>query len=145
MPFDKPLHVGPPRGKQDAMEFELERDRKLDSAGAGAGTWTPYQLGPTFEGVGMHLDQIVAHLLTEERTGAAISYRVGIEKSYDGVVFVAGGYVIPAQNNLGYTISNAYTTRTDFGRYFRFVVELSDAGAVESAKFSLCMHLKFWT
>ena len=145
MPMDKQLTVRPPRSAQNVIEVELERDRFLESAGAGGGTWQTYQLGPTFDGVGMHLDQIVGHLLLEERTGAGISYRLGIEKSYDGVIFVAGGYVIPAQNTVGYTISSAYTTRTDFARYFRFVVELSDAGAVESGKFSLCVHLKFWT
>jgi len=145
MPIDKQLIVRPPRSAQDAIEVDLERDRYLASAGAGGGSWQTYQLGPTFEGVGMHLDQIVAHLLLEERSGAGISYRLGIEKSYDGVVFGAGGFVIPAQNTVGYTISNAYATRTDFARYFRFVVELSDGGAVESGKFSLCVQLKFWT
>lgn len=145
MPIDKLLIVRPPRSAQNAMEVELERDRYFESAGAGGGTWASFQLGPTFENVGMHLDQIVVHLLLENRSSANISYRVGIEKSYDGVVFVAGGFVLPAQNNVGYTITGAYTTRTDFARFFRFVLELTDAGAVESAKFSLCAQLKFWT
>lgn len=145
MPMDKLLIVRPPRSAQDAIEVELERDRYFESAGAGGGTWQTYQLGPTFEGMAPHLDQIVAHLLLEERSSANISYRLGLSRSYDGVVFAAAGFVIPAQNNVGYTTSAAYTTRTDFGRYFRFVLELTDTGAVESAKFSLCAHLKFWT
>lgn len=146
MPMDKKLQISPPRaGTSHAFEVELERDRKLTSAGTGPGTWTSYQLGPTFEGLAEHLDQLVAHLLLEERSSANISYRIGIEYSYDGVVFLSGGFVLPAQNNVGYTISAAYNTRTDFGRYFRFVVGVDDVGAVESANFSLCMHLKLWT
>ncbi len=126
MPIDKQLRVGAPRSAQHAMEIILEHDRFFASAGAGGGTWQTFQIGPTCENMGMHLDQMVAHMLVEQRTGAGISYRLGIEKSYDGVVFVAGGYLVPAQNNLGYTVSSAYTTRTDFERYFRFVLELSD-------------------
>ena len=145
MPIDRQVVVRPPRSAQNVIEVELERDRKLESAGAGGGTWQTYQLGPTFEGVGMHVDQIVGHLLLEERSSANISYRLGLEVSYDGLVFVAGGFVIPAQNNVGYTVSSAYTTRTDFARYFRFVLQLTDAGAVESAKFSVCVQLKLWT
>ena len=146
MPIDKKLSISMPRGgASHAFETELERARKLQSAGTGPGTWTSYQLGPTFEGLSEHLDQIVAHVLVEDRSGANISYRLGIEKSYDGVIFTPGGYVLPAQNNVGYTITAAYTTRTDFGRYFRFTLDLDDTGAVESAEFSLAVHLKLWT
>ncbi len=146
MPMDKKLSINPPRGGTSfAFEVELERARKLQSAGTGPATWTTYQLGPTFEGLAEHLEEITAHVLVEDRSSANISYRIGLEKSYDGVVFSAGGFVLPAQNSNGYTITSAYTTRTDFGRYFRFVLELDDNGAVETALFSASMHLKLWS
>ncbi len=146
MPIDRKLSITPPRaGTSFAFEVELERSRKLASAGTGPGTWTEYQLGPTFEGLAEHLEQITAHILVEDRSSANISYRIKIEKSYDGVIFTSGGFILPAQSSNGYTISSDYTTRTDFGRYFRFTLDLDDAGAVETAFFSASIHLKLWS
>ncbi len=131
--------------KPPAFEDECMRDTRLVSSGAGAGNWQWYEISPVYEGLAQYLDQIVVHLTQQERSSVNLNHRVQIQYSADGLEWSAGGDIIASQNTEGYTISGAFATRTQFGRFIRLRLGLEDNGTVYSGVFSVWAHFKMWT
>ncbi|MFH1464976.1 MAG: hypothetical protein ABIO70_11385 [Pseudomonadota bacterium] len=52
---------------------------------------------------------------------------------------------IAASNTADYTISAAFTTRTQFGRFIKVQLGLVDDGASYTARFSMWLEVKLWT
>ena len=132
------------RPRSNAVEIVVMEGRKLTSNGAGAGIWMDFALGPIFEGLAAHLESITVHLLQEHRSNANLNHRVQLVKSYDGTMWNPGVDIIASQNTIGYTISADYTTRTEFGRFFKLRLGLEDDGTPYDAEFSATICLKFW-
>lgn len=103
-------------------------------------------VGPVFQDIGPQLQDIVVHVFGQQAT-ANFTYKILAEYSYDGELWAAFGaalVTVTAGNVNKYTLSAPYTTRADFGRHLRFLVEVNDnATAVEAAQLSVSVAFRF--
>jgi hypothetical protein len=112
----------------------------------GNGTAVAVQVGPVFRDVGPYLQDIVVHCKGYTSTNGFF-YAVQAEFSYDGEQwepFTANLITVVAADVSKSKVSSAYTTRTDFGRHIRFLVETDDNNTgVAAAQLSLAVAFRF--
>ncbi len=130
---------------RDVKVLQVEALTRRTLVSAGASSYDYWTIGPVFEGLGPKLDKAVAHIVCNNRSSANILYLIRIQYSYNGLDWITGGNVLPAQSAEGYTVGADYSTRTDFGIFTRFQIGVSDAGAQEQGTFSVTLALKLWT
>lgn len=104
------------------------------------------ELGPVLHNVGQALEDIVAHLNIEDKT-TGFQVNVKLTKSFDGKNFVdVGSFWLNPVTTAGYSISSAFSTRSDFGLHMGVRLIIPNLGAsVESARVSLKLALRFAT
>ncbi|MFH1463497.1 MAG: hypothetical protein ABIO70_03845 [Pseudomonadota bacterium] len=139
---DKEFVSPAPAKRPAAYEIEIMRNRLFKSKGV---TPSFFDVGPVLEGLAPCLDQLVVHLVCDERSSEDLDYQVTLFYSPDGVDWTQGGDIIPVQNDADYTISDAFTTRTQFGRFIKVQLGLVDAGVACTARFSMWLDVKLWT
>lgn len=96
------------------------------------------------EGLAPCLDQLVAHVVFDEPSSGNLQHQATLFYSPDGVEWTQGGDLIAA-NATAYKISDAFTTRTQFGRFIKVQLGLVDDGASYTARFSMWLEVKLWT
>ena len=124
----------------------VELCNKKDMVTQGTGTATTLRIGPAFRDIGPYLQDIVVHGKGYNDTNGFF-YTIKAEFSYDGEdwePFAANLMAVTSPNVSKSMVSAAYTTRTDFGRHLRFVVELDDSNTgVATAQLSLSVAFHF--
>lgn len=126
-----------------SLQMQYKVIIKSDGGGAEFNDWVP--VSPAIEG-GEDIEDVVIHLEVFFRT-ANLDIKYRIARSMEGLIWKNGGDVLysPAANSNLYVISSPYTTRTDFGRFFRIEMGTADSGAVESATVSSILAIKTWS
>ncbi len=131
-------------GSQSVMVAEILSKREFSSLGTGAVALE--LVGPTFREIGPQCVDIVIHGKGFNSVNG-FSYRVLAQYSYDGEVWedFTGALLTVAAADVNKTrISTPYTTRTNFGRYIRFLVETDDtANGVAKAQLSISVAFRF--
>lgn len=111
----------------------------------GDSSYDDIQVGPVLSGIPLYVEDMVVQALCESRT-AGFKYKIKGQWSFDGKTWEDyDSDLLGEQSVSGAVNGSAYTTRTDFGRYVRFLVSVNDAGAVEQGVLSVIVVLKFWT
>lgn len=126
----------------------VELADKKDLVTLGTGTVSFVQIGPVFRDIGPYLQDVVVHGKGYNTTNG-FSYTVKAQFSYDGELwepFAAALMAVAAANVEKTMVSSAYTSRTDFGRHVRFVLEVNDDNTgVATAQLSLSVAFRFLT
>jgi hypothetical protein len=124
----------------------VELCNKKDVVTQGTGTATTVRVGPAFRDLGPYLQDIVVHGKGYNDTNG-LFYTVKAEYSYDGEdwePFAAVLMAVTSPNVSKTRVSAAYTSRADFGRQIRFLVELDDSNAgVATGQLSLSVAFHF--
>lgn len=131
-------------GSQSVMGAEIVSKREFSTIGNG--TNVTELVGPTFREIGPQCVDIVVHGKGYNAING-FSYSVKGQYSYDGESwenFTTTLLIVAAADVNKTRLSTPYTTRTDFGRYIRFLVETDDtANGVAKAQLSISVAFRF--
>ena len=122
--------------------IDLLKDSQEATEGAGAYRYR--SVGPDYVAdVGAKLEGLTV-LSTIHNITANWAMQVQAEYSNDGRLWSPFAANLVTLNANGNNVSAEYTTLTDFGRYIRFQVGVTDAGAIENANVTLAVALRFY-
>lgn len=112
---------------------------------AGAASYKYRNVGPDMiVDVGGKLESITV-FSTISNISANFAVQVQAQYSNDGRIWTAFAANVEGPLNAnGNAISTEYKTLTDFGRYLRFQVGITDAGATETATLTLSVALRYY-
>jgi hypothetical protein len=126
------------------VELKLAADKVFRTNG-GAYTWIPMS---SFIEIGEQVEDIVVHLQVEDASDAVkFKAKVGFTRSPDGMKEYDSppNEILGESAGNGYFISNAFTTRTKFGRFLKFYLGLADgADGAQTGRVTLYVALKTW-
>lgn len=129
---------------RNVFVVEIAKDKEFVTPGTG--TATSVLVGPVFKDIGAYVADIVVHGKGRNVSGG-FTYTVKAQFSYDGETwedFGAALLTVVTANVTKTQVSSPNTSRTNFGRQIRFLVEVNDSNnGVAKAQLSLSVAFHF--